>query len=131
MAGYLQAVAGVLMAVVVCLLLGKYSADLTIALSLVVSAMALITAIRYLEPVLEMLEKLRSYVALDTGYMTALFKAAGVGLIGEIAALVCADGGSAALGKTIDVLTAAVVLWLCAPLVASLFELILKLTGEL
>ncbi len=131
MDGYLQAVAGALVAVVVCLLLSRYGGDMTLLVTLAASAMVLMAAMRYLEPVIDLLDRLRSMITLDAGYIVTLLKAVGIGLIGEVAAMICADGGNSALGKGVEILTAAVVLWLSVPMMVSLLELILQLTGEL
>ena len=131
MGGYLQAVAGALVAVVICLLLSRYGGDMTLLVTLMASAMVLMAAIRYLEPVIDLLDRVRGMITLDDGYIATLLKAVGIGLIGEVAAMICADGGNSALGKGVEILTAAVVLWLSVPMMVSLLELVLQLTGEL
>jgi hypothetical protein len=52
-------------------------------------------------------------------------------LIGELAGLICSDAGNAALAKSIQILTTAVILWLSIPLFESLLDLVQAILGEL
>jgi hypothetical protein len=55
----------------------------------------------------------------------------GIGIMTEIGGLICTDGGSSSLGKTVKMLGSAVILWLSLPLYAKLMELLQKILGEL
>lgn len=128
---YIQAVGLSLVAVVLCLLLGQYNKNMTLLLTLAACAMVFGVGVFFLEPVVELLTSLQEFIGLDSGYMQIILKAVGVGMIGELVALLCADAGNAALGKTVELLTAAAVLWLSVPLFTELLELIQRLMGEL
>ena len=67
---------------------------------------------------------------LDGDWVTILMKAVGIGLIAEIAALVCSDAGNASLAKAIGILSSAVMLWLSLPLLQGLLELVQNMLGE-
>ena len=58
-----------------------------------------------------------------------LLKAVGIGILSEITCMICTDSGNAALGKVIQFLTSAVILWLCIPLFTQLIELIEGVLG--
>ncbi|MBE6975477.1 MAG: hypothetical protein E7436_08310 [Ruminococcaceae bacterium] len=131
MDGYLRAIGLVLLSVVIAVLLGKHSKEMTVLLTLAVCAAVMTAAVRFLDPILSLLRELEAYCRLDSGYMQILLKAVGVGLVGEMAALVCVDGGHGAMGKAVEILTAAAVLWLSLPLMTALLELVLKIAGEL
>jgi hypothetical protein len=45
--------------------------------------------------------------------------------------MVCADAGNASLGKVLQILASAVILWLSLPVFTALIELIQKILGEL
>ena len=122
---YLKCIAGALVGVVLLLTLGRR--DLGLALSLTVCVMVALGAMAYLKPVVELLHTLEELGSLDSGLLTILFKAVGMGLITEMAAMVCTDSGSASMARAIQLLGTAAVLWLSLPL----FEALLSLIGEI
>lgn len=130
MEGYLQASAAVLLAAVLCLVLGKQGKETAVLLSIGVCCMVCLMAMRYLEPVIDLMRSLRQVSQIAPEYLTVLLKTVGIGLLGEISAIVCADAGNASLGKAAQLLSAAVILWLAAPLVESLMELVANVLGE-
>ena len=130
MGTYFQIIAGALIAVVLGLTVGKLGKELSILLGIAVCCMVLIAAVNYLNPVMELISTLQSVGNLDSQWVAIMLKAAGIGLISELASLICADSGNAALGKAIHVLACAAVLWLSIPLMNALISLIQKLLGE-
>ena len=67
---------------------------------------------------------------LNSTFLSVLLKAVGIGLIAEIAALICADAGNAALGKTIHIMAVGAILWTALPLLSGLVDLIHQILGE-
>ncbi len=130
MGTYFQIIAGALIAVVLGLTVGKLGKELAILLGIAVCCMVLIAAVNYLNPVMELISRLQSVGDLDSQWVAIMLKAAGIGLISELASLICADSGNAALGKAIHILACAAVLWLSIPLMNALISLIQKLLGE-
>ena len=131
MEGFLQAFAAVLLAVILGLVLAKQSKDWAVLLTTGVSCMVLAVGAVYLQPVLDFVRELQTLSGLDPQMLTVVLKAVGIGLISEIAALICLDAGNAALGKGIQILASVTVLWLSLPLMRALFELVQKILGEL
>lgn len=129
MSGYIQGAAAVLLAVVLSLTLGKQSKEMAVLLTLAVSCVTACLAISYLEPVITFIAQLQAVGKLDGGMLEILLKAVGIGFIGEIASLICADSGNAALGKALQLLSAAVILWLSIPLMTQLLELVERILG--
>lgn len=126
-----QALFGALMAAVLCVMLGSQGKDISLLLGVAVCAMILVCAVSYLEPMVELIESLRELCGLEPEFMSIILKVVGVGLVAELAALICADAGNAALGRAVELLAASAVLWLCIPLITALMELIQQMTGEL
>lgn len=126
---FLRAAAAVLLTVVLSLALGKQGKETASLLSIIVCCMVISIAIRYLEPVWELLQKLGSMGDLDNEMVGTLFKVVGIGILAEIAALVCNDAGNASLGKTLQLLSSAVILWLCIPIFIALLDLIQGILG--
>jgi len=126
-----QVTAGVLLAVVLGIALGKGSKDITLVLVMSVCCMVLTAALVYLEPVLDFVRELQELGQLDGTVSSVLLKAVGIGLVAEIAMLICNDSGNAALGKALQIMATALILWLAVPLMHSLLEMIQKIMGEI
>lgn len=131
MSQFLQAIAVALVTVVLCLTLSSHEKHITILLSLAACAMVLVMAMRYLEPVVALVQTLADVCGIDADYITLILKAVGVGLLAELASLICSDGGNSALGRAVEMLAAAAVLWLAVPLVTAVMELIQQMMGAL
>lgn len=126
---YLQACAGALIAVVLCLTLGKQGKETGLLLTMSVCCMICVIAMHYLDPVVEFVNQLEDIGALDGDLVAILLKAAGIGFLSEIACLVCTDAGNSALGKSLQILGSGVVLWLSIPLFQALMELLQQILG--
>ncbi len=121
---YVKAIAGVLIALMLCLALGSKGKEIPLLLALTVCVMAVAAGFSYLSTVLDFFNKLQALIGVDNHLLNILLKAVGVGLMGEIAGLICADGGQATLGKAVQILTSAVILWISLPLYTEILTLI-------
>ena len=130
MTGFWQGAAAVLLAVILCIALGKQGKEAGLLLTLAVCCMVGVLALSYLRPVIELIDELQAVGQLDSGMLEIILKAVGIGLIGEIASLICSDAGNAALGKSLQLLSSAVILWLSIPLLTQLLELVQQILGE-
>jgi stage III sporulation protein AD len=124
MTGFFQIASGVMIAVILGLAVSKQGKDMTLLLSMAVCCMVLVAAAGYLEPVLSFLESLQDLGKLDSGMTGVILKTVGIALVAEIASVICSDAGNAAMGKTVQTLAAAVILWLSLPMMQALVELI-------
>jgi len=88
-------------------------------------------ALSYLESVFGFFERLQSIGDLDRDKMEIVLKATGIGMLSEITNLICIDAGYSTLGKSIKVLSTAVILWLALPLLESLLDLLETILGVL
>lgn len=131
MALFWKAAAGGLLTVVLCLALGKTGKDMGTLLSMAVCCMVAMIVISYLEPVMDFMRELEELGDLQGDMLGILLKAMGIGLIAEIAGMVCTDAGNSSLGKTLQMLGGAVVLWLSIPIFRALLELIQQILGEI
>ena len=120
----LKAIAGVLIALVVCVILAKQNKDFTILVTISVCCMLAVVAIGYLTPVIEFFSRLESLGGLNPDLISVILKAVGIALLGEITCNICADTGNGALGKTLQILASAVILWMSLPLFTRLIELV-------
>ena len=121
---FLRLVGGVLIAVVLGVTLSRQSQDITLVLSISVCCMVVMVAAVFLTPVMDLIRRLQQLAQLEEGTLNTVLTAVGIGLVGEIAALVCGDAGNAALSKAVQIATASAVLWLSVPLMEELLVLI-------
>jgi stage III sporulation protein AD len=130
MSGYLQAAAGVLLAVILVLALGKEGKQTALLVVLAVVSMIGTLAVGYLQPVVDFVQRLAEMSGLDQQLLAVVIKAAGISLIGEMASLICADTGNGTLAKGLKLLSAAVILRLSLPLMERLVEMLESVLGE-
>ena len=124
MGEYLRWAAVVLVGVILSLVVGRQSKDMSLLLTLAVCVMVCIGALAFLEPVTELLRELRRLGNLDAEAISIALKCAGIGLLSELIGLICADAGERAMGKALELLSAAAILWLSLPLIRELLTLI-------
>ena len=127
MADFLKTISGVLLALVLGICLSKQAKDWSMLLSVAVCCMVMAVAARFFIPLIRFMEKLQDTAQLDREVLSVLLKAVGVGLVGEFASLICQDSGFSSLGKGIQILTTATVLWLALPLMESLLDIVGKI----
>jgi stage III sporulation protein AD len=119
-----RAAAAVLITVILSLCLERYEKAAAVMLTLFTVSLVAILAVSYLEPVMTFAKKLCTVGQLDENMLEILLKAVGIGLIGEISSLVCSDSGHAVLGKVLQILCTAVILWLSLPLFEQTLDLL-------
>ena len=126
----LRVIFGALIAVILGLTLRQQGKDIALLLSVAVCSMGIAVGVSYLTPVVAFVQELNESTGTDPEFLRILLKSVGIGLVAEIAALICTDAGNAALAKTIQILAAAVILWLALPLLRALLELVRKIMEE-
>ena len=129
MGTFFQAAAMVLVASVLGLILAKQGKEMATMLTIGVCCMVMIGAVAFLKPVLDLLRQLESLGKLNSQMVQILFKVVGIGLVSEIAGMICTDAGNASMGKALQILGSAVMLWLSIPVFQTLLELIQKIVG--
>ena len=95
---FVKAAAAVLIAVVLVTVLSKNSKDMATVLGICVCTIVLLAAVSFLSPVVQFVQRLQELGGLDNTMVTILLKAVGVGLISEVAVLICSDSGNQGMG---------------------------------
>lgn len=131
MDAFVKAAAGILITAVLCLSLSKQGKDISLLLSLAVCCMVVAAATVYLQPIIDFFSRLQTLGQLDSGMLKILLKAVGIGLLAEMTGLICADANNAALGKALQFLATAAILWLAIPLLTELIDLLEKILGAI
>lgn len=121
---FIKTVAGAFFALVLIVMLSKQAKDMATILSVGVCCMVGIVAFGYLQPVVSFLQTLQQRTGVDSAFFQILLKAVGIALLGETASMICTDAGNSSLGKIIQVLSSAVILWLSLPLLEKLLDLV-------
>jgi len=120
---YLKAVAAVLITSILCLILAKQGKDFSLLLSVCVCGMVFAAVVIYLKPVVSFVHRLSELCDMDSQLLEILLKSVGVAILAEIGELVCKDAGNNTLGKTLQILATAVILWLSIPILNELIDL--------
>ena len=128
---FYQAAAGVLVAVILILTLRKQGSETALLLSVLVCCMVGFLAAGFLEPVMRFLRRLQKMGSLDVEYLNSLLKIVGICFTAEIAALICEDAGNGALGKALQFLAGAVIVYLSLPMLTKLLDLVEKILDNL
>ena len=121
---FLKATAMTVVCVILYLVLNKNSRDIATLLTITACCFLAAAAFRYLDTVLDFIYRLTGLSRLDKSTVDILLKATGVSILSEFCAMICNDAGNSALGKGIQLLSAATVLWLSMPLLTKLVELV-------
>lgn len=121
---YLKAVCGILVCTVICLILAKQGKDFSVLLILSVCTLVIGAAVSYLKPVFDLIDRLAVLGQVNTEMLTILLKAVGIAIISEVTGLVCTDAGTGSMGKALQILASAVILWLAIPLFNQLIDLV-------
>ena len=111
--------------------ISRQNKEMAIVLTIVTCSLVLIGTFGFLKPVLSFLDQLETIGKLDHQLVNVLLKAVGVGILTEIIGLLCKDVGNAAVGKSVQFLSSAVILWLSVPLLDELIELVDDMLGAL
>lgn len=128
---FLKAAAAALLTVVLCLVVAKRDKDISLLLTVAGCCMLASVAMTCLDPVISFFRQLQVLGNMDSEILGILLRSVGIGLLAEIAGLVCADVGNAALGKALQIAATAIILWISLPLLTSLLELVGEILGEI
>ena len=123
--------AGILTAVILWINLCKNNKDSSVLLSLSVCAMAIISSISFLQPVISFIKRLQGIGKLDENLVNVVLKAVGIAMVTEIAVLICRDAGNESMGKTLSFVSLSAVLWLSIPVFEHLLNLLEGILGAL
>ena len=127
---FIKAVGCILIALILCVILSKQGKDFSVIISVVACCVVLSGAIILLEPVIAFIWRIRDLGDIETSHITVIMKAVGIGLVSQIASLICNDAGYTSLSKALQILTTAVILCLSVPLFQELLQLIDSILGK-
>lgn len=119
--------AGVIIAAALALQLGKQ--EMGMLLKIAACTMAAAAAISYFRPVIDFLNELEKIGDLRSDFLLILLKSVGIGLTAEVASMACTDAGSPSLGKALNLLGTAAILYQSLPVFTTMIDLIRQIAG--
>lgn len=111
-------------AAILALVLRKQSPELALLVSAAGCAAAMVWILQWFTPVLELGRSLCEKAGLDRRLADPLWKTAGIGLMTQAVAAVCADAGQSALAKLVELGGGILCLVLSLPLLEAVLDLI-------
>lgn len=126
-----KGVAALLVAAVLGLTISRQEKDLSVLVALAACCLGVLAAASLLEPVLELLRQMETMAGIRDEILRILIKSAGLSLVTEIAGMICQDSGSASLGKTLQVLGTAAILYVATPMFTNVLSLIQEILYHL
>lgn len=127
---FIQSTAMIFLTIVLSIVLERQGKEFSLLLTLIVCCILAGIAVGFLTPVIELIRQLQAMARLDGQLLQVLLKAVGIGMVGEIATMICNDSGNSALGKVLQLVTTSVILWLSIPLLQRLLELLQEILGD-
>lgn len=121
---FLKASGLILVSLILCLVLSVQNKSLSTVLVIGVCCMVCLSALGYIRPIIDFITNLQDVGGLDPQVVGVVVKSVGIGILSEIVTLICADAGISALGKTLQLLSSAIIIWLSIPLLNGLMDLI-------
>ena len=124
---FFDVIAGVLIAVILCLYLGKENKGITTLLSLAVCAMIIMISLSFLQPVIEFIHRLQDLANLDNTLLKIILKVVGIGLLTEFSVVICKDAGNESMAKALQILSTVLIIWTSIPV----FEILISLLDDI
>lgn len=131
MTEFWKAAAIILLTVILGLAVGKREKDIAVLMTMTACCIAATIMVSYLKPVVDLLWELNVLGEMQDSVLGILLKAVGIALVAELAGMICSDAGNGSLGKTLQMLGSAVIMYLSIPVFRSFLTLIQEILGEL
>ncbi len=125
------AVATCLLTAILAVVVRRQNGEIAALLALCGCCLLGVLALAFLSPILAFLRSLQQFGSLSGDMLAILLKVTGVSLTTEIASNVCMDAGNSALAKSLQLLSAAVILYLSLPMFQALLDLVERILGGL
>ena len=124
MNSFYKMIAGAMITVILCLGIEKNGKEYVLLLSVCACCMILGTLTSFLQPVLEFFEKVETIGKLNSESVQIMLKSLGVGLLTEIASVICQDAGNNSLGRSVQLFGTVVILWISIPLFEQILDIL-------
>lgn len=130
MTKFIQAIALVLVAVVLILALKRQGNDFSILISIIICATLGTMVFEFLQPIFSLCDRLQQIGDLDPDLLRILVKVISIAFTSEIAATICSDSGNSALAKSLQLLATVLILYLSVPMFTSLLDIVEEILSK-
>ena len=114
---------------VLAILLRRYSKEQGLLVSLATAVGLLLLLVTLLGPILELAEKLAALAGMQEALIAPVYKCVAIGLVTQLGADLCQDAGDSAIAHAIRMVGGAAALYVSAPLLLAVIELVERLLG--
>lgn len=131
MALFWKGAAGLFIAAVLVITVGRQEKDIALLLAMAACVMVVTAGLSLLEPVVDLLHRLEDLGNMQSGVLNILLKITGIGLVTQTGGMILSDSGNASLARGLQLLGTSVILYLSVPVFETLIELIQHILGAL
>ena len=131
MALFWKGAAGLFIAAVLVITVGRQEKDIALLLAMAACVMVVTAGLSILEPVLSLLHRLEELGNLQSGVLNTLLKITGIGLVTQTGGMILSDSGNTSLARGLQLLGTSVILYLSVPVLETLMDLIQHVLGEI
>jgi len=124
-----KAAAVILITVLLEATIEKTEKDIAIVLTAAACCAVLMGTFHYLSEITAFLWEMDSLFTCQNSFMELLLKIAGTALTAEVTGLICSDAGNQSLGKVVQVLGNAAILFLALPIFETFLTMIQDILG--
>ncbi|MDF2543638.1 MAG: putative rane protein [Herbinix sp.] len=111
-------------AVILAILFKKGKEEYSLYISIAACVFIFFLGIGKLEVILDAIDKLQGYIALNKSYMGVLIKIIGITYVTEFSASICKDSGYSAISEQIELVGKLTILAISMPILLALLETI-------
>lgn len=129
MEAFWKAAAILILTVIFGAAIGKTEKDISVVLSVGACCIVMMVALQYLSDVVAFLWELGNSGEEGNPFLSILLKISGVALVTELSSLLSADAGNSSLGKAMQILGNAVILFLSLPIFEAFLSMIQEILG--
>lgn len=119
-----KAVGLIVLTIILSAAIGQTEKDISIVLTVMACCIVMTTALHYFSAVIDFLRDLENSSAGQNSFFGVMLRISGVALATELTGLISSDAGNSSLGKAIQILGNAVILFLSLPIFEAFFEII-------
>lgn len=124
-----KAIAIIVLTVILGVTLGKTEKDIAVVLSVTACCIIMIIALQYLGEVIAFLWRLSRGSAVQIPPIDIILKITGIAMITEVTGQISTDAGNSSIGKAVEILGNAAILFLSLPLFESFLTIIQEIMG--
>ena len=128
---FLKLSAAAILSLVLLLILEKQEKHIAVLLCITVCCLIAAASFEILQPVVKLIQQLQRTAKIENDMLSALLKAAAVTILCEISSAICTEAGYGALGKSLQLAGAGMILYYSIPMVTLLLESVGQMLGGL